>query len=92
MVQEPRTGAWDGHGPSAGDYMTGVLAKVRHIPEFLWPGVHDEHPLPASLDGNVSDYCTGVFRLSRSITAGIRSAHDRDSGIGDDDRRQVLSR
>lgn len=89
MVQEPRVGAWHRHGPSAGDYMTGVLAKVRRPPEFLWPGVHDEHPLCASSDGIVFDCRAGVFRLSCAITTGIRSAHNRDSGIGDDDRRQV---
>ncbi len=92
VAQAPRVGTWDRHDSSAGDYMTGVLAKVRRPPEFLWPGVHDEHPLPACLDRNVSDCCAGVFRLSCAITAGIRSAHDRDSGIGDDDRRQVLFR
>ena len=92
MVQELRVGAWDRHGPSTGDYMTGVLAKVRRTPEFLWLGVHDEHPLPASPDDNVSDYCADVFGCSCAITAGIRPAHNRDSGVGDDDRRQVLFR
>ena len=89
MVQEPRVGAWDRHGPSAGDYMTGVLAKVWRLSEFLWPGVHDECPLPASLDGDVSNYCAGVPSFSCESTAGIRSARNRDSGVGDDDRRQV---
>ncbi len=90
MVQESGVSAGDWHGPAAGDYVTGVLAEVRRILEFLRLGVHGEHRLYAALNRNVSDYCAGVFGLSRTNKARFWAIRCRGSGFGDNDRRQVL--